>query len=82
MREKKVDVPFVAATDSHEETLELYESGVRYVIQTEYLAAESFREIFANELKKGGNAFKEIGVAHEKKIKKIQKEMDSIFKLV
>ena len=77
-----IDPPFVAATDSHEETLELYESGVRYVIQTEYLAAESFREIFAKELNKGGNAFKELGLAHEKKIKEIQQEMDSIFKLV
>ncbi len=29
LRERHKDVPFIAATDSHEETLELYENGVR-----------------------------------------------------
>ena len=82
LKERNRDVPFIAATDSHEETLELYEAGVRYVIQTEYLAAESFREIFAEQMKKGEQAFKELGAAHHLKIKQMREKMESIFHLV
>jgi hypothetical protein len=82
LRELNKDVPFIATTDSHEETLELYENGVRYVIQTEYLAAESFREIFAQEVEKGDQAFKEIGVAHRTQIEQLKQKMHSIFRLV
>ncbi|MEE8396017.1 MAG: NAD-binding protein, partial [bacterium] len=82
LRERNKDVPFIAATDSHEETLELYENGVRYVIQTEYLAAESFREIFAQEVGKGDQAFREIGVTHHAKIKQLKQEMQNLFRLV
>ncbi len=82
LKERNRDVPFIAATDSHAETLELYEAGVRYVIQTEYLAAESFREIFAEQMKKGEQAFKELGAAHHLKIKQMREKMKSIFHLV
>ena len=82
LREKNADVPVVAATDSHEEALELYENGVRYVIQTEYLAAESFRKIYAEEIGKGGKAFEEIGAAHLGKIRELQLKLERIFRLV
>ena len=82
LKERNSDVPFIAATDSHEETLELYEAGVRYVIQTEYLAAESFREIIAQQVKKGEEAFKELGVAHHSKIRQLKGKMERIFRLV
>lgn len=82
LKETNPDVPFIAATDSHEEALELYEHGVRYVIQTEYLAAEIFREIFAQQIEKGDDAFKELGASQYGKIKAMQKEMENIFRLV
>lgn len=82
LKERNADVPFIATTDSHEETLELYESGVRYVIQTEYLAAESFRKLFAQEVEKGGEAFKAVGVAHYEKTKQLQQEIAPIFRLI
>ena len=82
LKEQNADVPFIATTDSHEETLELYESGVRYVIQTEYLAAESFRKLFAQEVDKGGEAFKAVGVAHYEKTKQLQQEIAPIFRLI
>ena len=82
LKERRRDVPFVATTDSHEETLELYESGVRYVIQTEYLAAEVFRDIIAQEMDKGDQAFKEIGTVHHAKIRQLRKEIEPIFRLV
>ena len=67
------DVPFIAATSSHEETLELYGSGARYVIQTEYLAAKAFRDIFESEETKPPNeAFREQGKAHFSETKKLQ----------
>ncbi|MCH7477811.1 MAG: cation:proton antiporter [SAR324 cluster bacterium] len=82
LKERNSDVPFIAATDSHEETLELYEAGVRYVIQTEYLAAESFREIIAQQMKKGEQAFKELGVDHHSKIRELKEKLEHIFRLV
>ncbi len=82
LKERNPNVPFLAATDSHEETLQLYEMGVRYVIQTEYLAALSFRQILGDELKKRDTAFMEIGQAHYEETKRIQASMDKIFKLV
>ncbi|MCZ6557222.1 MAG: cation:proton antiporter [SAR324 cluster bacterium] len=82
LREKNADVPMVAATDSHEEALELYENGVRYVIQTEYLAAESFRKIYAEEIGKGGKAFLEIGAAHLTEIRELQLKLKAIFRLI
>ena len=82
LKERNADVPFIATTDSHEETLELYESGVRYVIQTEYLAAESFRKLFAQEVDKGGEAFKAVGVAHYEKTKQLKQEIAPIFRLI
>ena len=42
LKKEAPEVPFLAATSSHEETLELYGAGARYVIQTEYLAAKAF----------------------------------------
>ena len=74
------DVPFIAATSSHEETLELYASGARYVIQTEYLAAKAFRNIFESEETKPPNeAFREQGKAHFSETKKLQEGLGVAF---
>ena len=74
------DVPFIAATSSHEETLELYGSGARYVIQTEYLAAKAFRDIFESEENKPPNeAFREQGEAHFSETKKLQEGLGVAF---
>jgi Kef-type K+ transport system membrane component KefB len=45
MRERGVEVPFVAATDSYDEAIELYENRAAYVIQTEDLASERLKEL-------------------------------------
>ena len=75
------DVPFIAATSSHEETLELYGSGARYVIQTEYLAAKAFRDIFESEETKSPNeAFREQGKAHFSETKKLEEGLGVAFK--
>ena len=75
------DVPFIAATSSHEETLELYGSGARYVIQTEYLAAKAFRDIFESEETKPPNeAFREQGKAHFSETKKLEEGLGVAFK--
>ena len=77
---KAPDVPFIAATSSHEETLELYASGARYVIQTEYLAAKAFRDIFESEETKPPNeAFREQGEAHFSETKKLQEGLGVAF---
>ena len=74
------DVPFIAATSSHDETLELYGSGARYVIQTEYLAAKAFRDIFESEETKPPNeAFREQGKAHFSETKKLQEGLGVAF---
>ncbi|MBF0238248.1 MAG: cation:proton antiporter [SAR324 cluster bacterium] len=68
-------VPFLAATSSHEETLQLYGSGARYVIQTEYLAAKAFRKIFENEMQHASKeVFQTLGEKHFQEIKKIHGE--------
>ena len=73
-------VPFIAATSSHDETLELYGSGARYVIQTEYLAAKAFRNIFESEETKPPNeAFREQGKAHFSETKKLQEGLGVAF---
>lgn len=82
LKERSPHVPFIAATDSHKEALELYEKGVRYVIQTEYLAALSFRRILEDELKKEAEAFMEIGKVHYEETKRIEESMAKIFKLI
>ena len=45
LKRKGADVPFVAATDSYAEALELYDHGATYVIQTEDLAAQQFARL-------------------------------------
>lgn len=52
LKDRAPEIPFLAATSSHQETLELYDAGARYVIQTEYLAAKSFRQVFEQEVEK------------------------------
>ncbi|MBC8259288.1 MAG: cation:proton antiporter [SAR324 cluster bacterium] len=74
------DVPFLAATSSHEETLELYAAGARYVIQTEYLAAKAFRNIFeAEETKPPKEAFREVGESHLSETQKLQVGLGEAF---
>ena len=73
LKKEAPEVPFLAATSSHEETLELYGAGARYVIQTEYLAAKAFRNIFeTEETKPRTEAFREIGERHFSETKKLQ----------
>ena len=73
LKKEAPEVPFLAATSSHEETLELYGAGARYVIQTEYLAAKAFRNIFeTEETKPRTEAFREIGEHHFSETKKLQ----------
>ena len=80
LKKQSPEVPFIAATSSHEETLELYGAGARYVIQTEYLAAKSFRDIFETEETKGRKeAFREIGENHFSETKKLEEELGSAF---
>ena len=80
LKKEAPDVPFIAATSSHEETLELYEAGARYVIQTEYLAAKSFREIFEIEVSKPlKDAFRTVGESHLSETKKLQEGLGDAF---
>ena len=80
LKKQAPDVPFIAATSSHEETLELYEAGARYVIQTEYLAAKSFREIFEIEVSKPlKDAFRTVGESHLSETKKLQEGLGDAF---
>ena len=55
LKDKKLDIPFIAATDSRSEALELYNNGATFVIQTEDLAAEHI-----------GSLLKEYGSSAEK----------------
>ena len=83
LKQRSPDVPFLAATSSHEEALELYEMGVRYVIQTDYLASKKFREVFGEEIDKSGSeAFKEKGEEHWKATREIKEGLGEIFKFV
>ncbi len=80
LKKEAPEVPFLAATSSHEETLELYGAGARYVIQTEYLAAKAFRNIFeAEETKPKNEAFREIGEHHFSETKKLQEGLGETF---
>ena len=49
IREQGLEVPFIAATDSSAEALELYEAGAAYVIHTDALAAQAMREMFRHK---------------------------------
>ena len=80
LKKEAPEVPFLAATSSHEETLELYGAGARYVIQTEYLAAKAFRNIFeTEETKPRTEAFREIGEHHFSETKKLQEGLGKSF---
>ena len=80
LKKEAPEVPFLAATSSHEETLELYGAGARYVIQTEYLAAKAFRNIFeTEETKPRIEAFREIGENHFSETKKLQEGLGETF---
>ena len=80
LKENAPDVPFLAATSSHEESLELYDCGARYVIQTEFLAARGFREILDGEMNKSPkDAFRDMGQKHREETKKLQEGLGEIF---
>ena len=77
------DLPVLAVTTSHEDSLKLYESGVRYVIQTDHLASKTFRGVFANEIDKPATeSFLEEGRIHWKDTRSIKDGLGEIFKLV
>jgi len=80
LKENAPEVPFLAATSSHEESLELYDCGARYVIQTEFLAARGFRGILDGEMNKPSKeAFREMGQTHREETKKLQEGLGEIF---
>ena len=77
------DIPYVAVTTSHEDALVLYEKGLRYVLQTDYVASKSFREVFAEEIDKpAGDSFQDKGAAHWKDTRAIRDGLGEIFKFV
>ena len=77
------DLPFLAVTTSHEDSLKLYENGARYVIQTEQLASKTFRGVFAEEIDKpSAESFLEKGDNHWKDTRSIRDGLGEIFKLV
>ena len=77
------DLPVLAVTTSHEDSLKLYESGVRYVIQTDHLASKTFRGVFADEIDKPATeSFLEEGRIHWKDTRSIKDGLGEIFKLV
>ena len=83
IRQTAPDLPFLAVTSSHEDSLKLYESGVRYVVQTDQLASKTFRGIFANEIDKPAHeSFVEEGSSHWKDTRSIRDGLGDIFKLV
>ena len=83
LKERSPETPFIATTASNEDALELYEAGVRYVIQTDFLASKSFRKVFEEEIGKSTNeAFREKGQEHWDATRKIQEELGAIFKFV
>jgi CPA2 family monovalent cation:H+ antiporter-2 len=77
------DLPFLAVTTAHEDSLKLYESGVRYVVQTDQLASKTFRGVFAEEIDKpSSESFLEKGSSHWKDTRSIRDGLGEIFKLV
>ena len=77
------DIPYVAVTTSHEDALVLYEKGLRYVLQTDYVASKSFRKVFAEEIDKpAGDSFQDKGAAHWKDTRAIRDGLGEIFKFV
>ena len=77
------DLPVLAVTASHEDSLKLYESGARYVIQTDHLASKTFRKVFAKEIDKPApESFVEEGSNHWKDTRSIRDGLGEIFKLV
>ena len=83
IRHTAPDLPFLAVTTSHEDSLKLYESGVRYVVQTDQLASKTFRDIFADEIDKPAHeSFVEEGKNHWKDTRSIRDGLGDIFKLV
>ena len=83
LRQKSPDLPFVAVTTSHEDALELYDNNVRYVVQTDYMASKSFRDVFAKEIDKpGAESFGDSGSQHWKDTRAIRDNLGEIFKLV
>jgi len=77
------DLPFIAVTSSHMESLKLYVNGARYVIQTDELASKTFRNLFAEEIDKPiSESFVEKGESHWKDTRHIRDGLGEIFKLV
>jgi CPA2 family monovalent cation:H+ antiporter-2 len=77
------DLPLLAVTASHENSLKLYESGVRYVVQTDQLASKTFRGVFAEEIDRPlAESFVEKGNRHWKDTRTIRDDLGEIFKLV
>ena len=83
LKDRNKDVPFVAVSTSHEEALELYQNGVRFVLQTDYVASKEFRSLFSNEIDKSTpESFIDSGKNHWKETRKIRDGLGKIFKFV
>ena len=83
IRHTTPDLPFIAVTSTHEDSLKLYENGVRYVVQTDQLASKTFRDIFAEEIDKpASESFVDQGSKHWKDTRAIRDGLGEIFKLV
>jgi Kef-type K+ transport system membrane component KefB len=83
IRHTTPELPFLAVTSSHEDSLKLYENGVRYVVQTDQLASKTFRDIFAEEIDKpASESFVDQGSKHWKDTRAIRDGLGEIFKLV
>ena len=83
IKQTSPDLPVLAVTASHEDSLKLYESGVRYVIQTDHLASKTFRDVFSAEIDKPTTeSFVEEGSSHWKDTRSIKDGLGEIFKLV
>ena len=72
-KDMNLNIPFIAATDSHKEAVELYENGAAYVIQTEELAAERFQELLS-EYGESLDKLADNGKSHHKSLQDVLKK--------
>lgn len=80
---KNSEVPFLCASESNENSLELYDSGARFVINPEQSASKSFRQVFEEEIDKpAAESFTVRGESHWKDTREIRDGLGEIFKLV
>ncbi len=82
LREHGASTTFIASTASLEDAMELYEHGVDYVLETESLAAESFRQILSKQEREGKKGFQLLGKQHQQRIQELKNNLGRVFRLV